>query len=225
MRALSDQVKFLSLSATAPPPPIHHIQPSQQPQNTAAGPPVPQQANINPPHLRSANIPPANPPVPSYTQPHAPFQQQPVQPPPALQQQWYNPIAAPQASHPAQIPQASIAQPQQERTPPLKPDQWDENYLGVLHSQDPNKLRELLARTNPDLVFPLNGVALVSQAVILTLIHRLSAIIGETAPADENFKNSLWWLQRVSTHLRPNVCFSYNPLSFMTYRFLGQTDF
>jgi len=204
VRALSDQVKFLSLSGAAPPPPIHHIQPPQQPQNTAAGPPVPTQANVNPVHLRQANIPPANPPVTTYAQPHAPFQQQQVQPPLPLQQQWYNPIAAPQASHPAQIPQASIPQPQQERTPPLKSDQWDENYLGVLHSQDTNKLRDLLTRTNPDLVFPLNGVPLVSQAVILTLIHRLSAIIGETAPNDENFKNSLWWLQRVSSLLRPN---------------------
>ncbi|KAF8905988.1 hypothetical protein CPB84DRAFT_1705198 [Gymnopilus junonius] len=207
VRALSDQVKFLSLSGAAPPPPIHHIQAPQQPQATVTGPPIPTQANINPAHLRQPNIPPANPPVAPYAQPHPPFQQQqqPVQPPP-LQQQWYSPIAAPQASHPAQIqiPQASIPQPQQERTPPLKPDQWDENYLGVLHLQDPNKLRDLLTRTNPDLVFPLNGAALVSQAVILTLVHRLSAIIGETAPNDENFKNSLWWLQRVSSLLRPN---------------------
>jgi len=61
----------------------------------------------------------------------------------------------------------------------------------------------LLSRTNPEVVLPLNGPPLVSQAVILTLVHRLSGIISETAPTDELFKTVLWWLQRVADLLRP----------------------
>ncbi len=73
--------------------------------------------------------------------------------------------------------------PQDEKTPPpaaaipppslSKADQWDELYLGVLTSQDVGKLRDLLARTNPEIVLPLNSAPLVSQAVILTLVHRV----------------------------------------------------
>ena len=98
-----------------------------------------------------------------------------AQPQPQLHQQWYSGIAAPQASHPATIPQPPVTQSQSERTPPVK-DQWDEVYLGVLHSQDPTKLRDLLSRTNPDVVLPVNGTPLVSQAVILTLVHRVSVL-------------------------------------------------
>jgi len=51
---------------------------------------------------------------------------------------------------------------------------------------------------------PLSGPCLVSQAVILTLVHRLSAVVGETQPGDESIKNSLWWLQRAVAVLRPD---------------------
>ena len=154
---------------------MHHLPQPQPSQSSPSGPAnAPPPTNINTSHLRQANIPP-NPPVPTYVQSHPPFQQAPP-PQPPIHQQWYTSIAAPQASHPATIPQAPAPAPQQERTPPVKTDQWDENYLGVLHSQDPVKLRELLSRTNPDLVLPLNGPPLVSQAVILTLIHRVGSI-------------------------------------------------
>ncbi|KAH9484164.1 hypothetical protein JR316_0003644 [Psilocybe cubensis] len=204
VRTMAEQMKFLSMSG---PQALHHIQPPpQQVQGSSGGQPVgPQQPTMNTSHLRQPNIPPSNPPVAPYQQQHPPFQ--PAPPPqaqPQMHQTWYNSIAAPQPSHPAQLPQAPVSQSQQERTPPPKPDQWDESYLGVLHSQDPNKLRELLSRTNPDLVFPLNGTPLVSQAVILTLVHRLSTVVGEVAPNDETFKSSLWWLQRVASLLRPD---------------------
>src|SRR5262249_47230818 len=93
---------------------------------------------------------------------------------PVLHNTWYPPtIAAPQASHPATIPQPT--QPSQERsTPPIKPDEWDEVYLGVLQTQDAAKLQDLLAHTSPALIMPLNGPCLVSQEVILTRIHRVS---------------------------------------------------
>jgi len=64
-------------------------------------------------------------------------------------------------------------------------------------------LRELLASTDPEHIMPLNGPPLVSQAVVLTLVHRLASIVGETSAADENFKTTLWWLQRLVAILRP----------------------
>jgi hypothetical protein len=156
-------VKFLSINSSSSS--LHHAQ--QQPQNSP-GSQAPLQTNLAP-HLRQTNIAPAAANVPAYPQT---FQ---AQPQPQLHQQWYSGIAAPQASHPATIPQPPVTQSQSERTPPaVKVDQWDEVYLGVLHSQDPTKLRDLLSRTNPDVVLPVNGTPLVSQAVILTLVHRVS---------------------------------------------------
>jgi hypothetical protein len=200
VRVLNDQVKFLSAQA-AQPVPNHHIQqqvqqgPQSSPANNLPGggpiprqplPPVPQGPSAYPPHPYQT----APAPIPQQQPPSATAVQQ-------QQQPWFN-IAAPQASHPATIPQ-----PQPERTPPIKAEQWDDIYLGVLHTQDPAKLRDLLSHSNPDIIMPLNGPSLVSQAVILTLVHRLSAIVGETPPNDDSFKTSLWWLQRSVSVLRP----------------------
>ncbi|KAJ6547097.1 hypothetical protein B0H19DRAFT_1163992 [Mycena capillaripes] len=197
VRTLAEQVKFLSMNPPAPPNTLHQFQQPQQVHNSP-GPSVPQHAPPSNSQLRQQNMPP--PPQPQ-NYPHN-FQQQP--PPPVMHAAWYGPaIAAPQASHPATIPQPPPPPPQQDRTPPIKAEQWDDIYLGVLHTQDPSKLRELLAHTNPELIMPLNGPTLVSQAVLLTLVHRLSAVISETPPNDEAFKNALWWLQRTSTLLRP----------------------
>jgi hypothetical protein len=44
----------------------------------------------------------------------------------------------------------------------------------VLGTQEARQLRELLARSNPEIVMPLNGPGPLSQAVILTLLHRVS---------------------------------------------------
>ncbi|KAF7338662.1 hypothetical protein MVEN_02092700 [Mycena venus] len=176
VRALAEQVKFLSINPAAPPP-LHQFQQPQQVHNSP-GPSVqhPQAPNA---HLRQQNMPP--PP-----------------PPPAASE------LSPQLPAAATTPCYASGMPaQQERTPPIKADQWDEVYLGVLHTQDPSKLRELLSHTNPELIMPLNGPTLVSQAVILTLVHRLSAVISETPPNDEAFKNALWWLQRAAALLRP----------------------
>jgi hypothetical protein len=162
-------VKFLSInSSSSHSSSLHH---PQQPQNSPGTQAPPLQTNIVPSHLRQTNIAPAAANLPTYNQTHTSFQAPPPQP--QLHQQWYSGIAAPQASHPATIPQPTATQAQSERSP-VKVDQWDEIYLGVLHSQDPTKLRDLLSRTNPDIVLPLNGTPLVSQAVILTLVHRVS---------------------------------------------------
>ncbi|THV07877.1 hypothetical protein K435DRAFT_772233 [Dendrothele bispora CBS 962.96] len=196
VRALSDQVKYLSMNQ--PSGLLHHIQ-QAPPTHSSPGSGV----TSNQSHLRQQpNLPPSS--IPSSSTSHvSSFNNhtnfQPQAPPP--QPQWLPPtIAAPQASHPATIPQPP---PQPDRSPPVKSDQWDEVYLSVLHTQDISKLRELLARTNPEVIMPLNGQPLVSQAVILTLVHRLSAAVGETSPSDESFKTSLWWLQRAVALLRP----------------------
>ncbi|KAJ7074239.1 hypothetical protein C8F01DRAFT_1099751 [Mycena amicta] len=199
IRGLTEQVKFLSMNPAGPGA-MHQFQP-QQPVHNSPGPSV-QHAQPPQPHLRPQNLPPA--PQPQNYAPHNNFPQQ-QQPQPVLHPGWYGPaIAAPQASHPAAMPQPPPQQPaQQERTPPIKSDQWDDIYLGVLHTQDPSKLRELLSHTNPELIMPMNGPTLVSQAVILTLVARLSAVLSETPPNDEAFKNTLWWLQRTAALLRP----------------------
>lgn len=172
MRALSDQVKYLSVNSAG----HHNLLQQSQARNSpgtnvpAIQPTLPQSLN------RQQNPPQMNLPSSNYGHNISNFQQQ--QPPPQpqpLHGPWYGTgLAAPQASHPATLPQAPPQQqPPSDRTPPIKPEQWDDIYLGVLHTQDASKLRELLSRTNPDLIMPLNGPSLVSQAVILTLVHRV----------------------------------------------------
>ncbi|KAJ7778493.1 kinase-like domain-containing protein [Mycena metata] len=92
-------------------------------------------------------------------------------------------------------------------TTAIKPDEWDGIYFEVLSAQDPTLFRELVSHTNLDLIMPLNGPALVSQPVILALVHRLSTFISRTPPAGGAFKDAVRWLQRASALLRPEVCF------------------
>ncbi|KAF9228666.1 hypothetical protein BS17DRAFT_772338 [Gyrodon lividus] len=192
VRVLSDQVKFLTMNATNP----HHRMPS-------GSSPVPGITSVGPQPLhRQQNIPPST--QSSYTtQPHSSYPQQ-TQPPP-IHGSWYaSPnIAAPQASHPIAPPPPPPPSSSQ-RSPPAQSEEWDDTYLAVLGTQDPKQLRELLARSNPEIVMPLNGPGPLSQAVILTLLHRLAAIVGETPPIDEAFKSALWWLQRAATVLNIN---------------------
>jgi hypothetical protein len=57
-----------------------------------------------------------------------------------------------------------------------KAENWDESFINVLGTQDPRQLRDLLARSNPEIVMPLNAHGPLSQAVVLTLIHRVSSL-------------------------------------------------
>ena len=57
--------------------------------------------------------------------------------------------------------------------PPPRTEEWDDTYLAVLGMQDVKQLRELLARSNPEVVMPTNGPGPLSQAVVLTLVHRV----------------------------------------------------
>lgn len=66
------------------------------------------------------------------------------------------------------------------------------------------QLRELLARSNPEVILPSSGKGPLSQAVVLTLIHRLASIVNDSIPGDEAYKSSLWWLQRTATSLNPS---------------------
>jgi hypothetical protein len=201
VQALSDQVKYLSanipLSSAGS---MHHLQSSQ----SSSSP----HSNSGHNQHRQSNVLPSNiPPSSSYPATSVPSTFQGPAPAPPSHSQWYGPtsnIAAPQASHPVTLPQASASQvSEKDRSPPLKGEQWDDIYLSVLHTDDPNKLRDLLSRTNPELVMPMHGTSLVSQAVVLTLIHRLSIMVSEISPTDETFKTYLWWLQRSVNVLNP----------------------
>jgi len=194
VRVLSDQVKYLSMNASLAPIPAHHAL-----QSRSSPGPTTSQTQYSQPHLRQPSLQPL--PQPStYSQNHGPYQ------PPApstVQGSWFpSTIAAPQASHPAAPPPPPPAAVRQ--TPPVQNEEWDDTYLAVLGTQDPRQLRELLARSNPEIIMPLTGPSPLSQAVVLTLVHRLAAAVGETSPVDETFKSSLWWLQRASSVLNTN---------------------
>lgn len=172
VRMLSDQVKFLM---SHPPPNFAHTQNRSSPGPSSAGlVPSAQLAQM----LRQPNMGPMT--QATGYQPHTSFQQ----PPPQQQQQpahgpWFGPnIAAPQASHPAAPPPLPQQQTLPRATPPAsgQSEEWDDAYLSVLGSQDPRQLRELLARSNPDIVMPVNGPTPLSQAVVLTLVHRVCLI-------------------------------------------------
>ncbi|KAI6126276.1 hypothetical protein EV401DRAFT_2207222 [Pisolithus croceorrhizus] len=196
VRVLSDQVKFLTMNATNLSAVHHRV--------AGGGSPVPSVASMSSiatqplhrqqlPATQSATYTP-----PSYSQATQPA---------SIHGPWYTSpnIAAPQASHPIAPPPPPPA-PASQRSPPTQPqpEEWDDRYLSVLSTQDSKQLRELLARSSPEVIMPLNGPGPLSQAVILTLLHRLAATVGETPPVDEAFKSALWWLQRAATVLNIN---------------------
>lgn len=191
VRMLSEQVKFLALN----PPTIIQQAPSRYSPSASSS----QHQQGVPQLLRQQGLVPTtqshsyNPPM------QGPFQQ-PQQQQPPMHGNWFNAnIAAPQASHPTAPPPLPTKQTM--RSSPAQPEEWDDTYLAVLGNQDIRQLRELLARSNPDVTMPLNGPSPLSQAVILTLVHRLTSVVGETSPLDESFKVSMWWLQRAASVL------------------------
>lgn len=202
VRVLSDQVKFLTMNASTLSTVHHRV--------ATSGSPVPSVPSISsiasqPLHRQ---LPVTQPPAYNSQPPTSSFPQQTQ--PASMHGSWYSSpsiptIAAPQASHPlAPPPPPPPPQIQAQRSPPMKSEEWDDTYLSVLSTQDPKQLRELLARSNPEIVMPLSGPGPLSQAVILTLLHRLVATVGETPPVDESFKSALWWLQRAATVLNIN---------------------
>ncbi|KAH7914946.1 hypothetical protein BJ138DRAFT_1078241 [Hygrophoropsis aurantiaca] len=195
VRLLSDQVKFLSMNTSANVGAQHH----RLPANSSPSGSVSSMSGISQSMHRQQNLPPSSQ-QSSYGNPqHSSFGPQ----QPSMHGPWFSPpIAAPQASHPI-APPPPPPPPVSQRTPPAS-EEWDDTYLGILGTQDSKQLRELLARSNPEIVMPMNGPGPLSQAVILTLLHRLAAIVGETPPIDEGFKSALWWLHRTATVLNTN---------------------
>ena len=155
VRTLSEQIKFLSINTGTP---------LQQPQvrnspGTVSG------ASSLVPFGQQQSFRHAGPPV-NVPQIYGPPSQPPSQP--GMQGPWFpSGIPAPQASHPALPP------PTQQTPPAPAEEMWDDTYLAVLGTQDLRQLRELLARSNPEAIMPLKGNPPLSQAVILTLVHRV----------------------------------------------------
>ncbi|KAG6832704.1 hypothetical protein H0H92_012276 [Tricholoma furcatifolium] len=223
VRTLSDHIKFLGLNATAPP--LHNLQQHQTRNSPNANvPPVQGAMSQMHPRQQTAPVipPPVIPPPATYGHklggmpPQQPPQPAPL-PPPPVHQTWYpSNIAAPQASHPATIPQPPPPPPQQQQVLPQQPQQqpetgntseandtWESVFLPAVLSEDLRDLQRLLLRTNADVVMPLDRAGPLSQPVILTVIHRLAAIVCATPPNDESFKNAMWWLQRGIKALDP----------------------
>lgn len=197
VRSLSEQIKFMTMnlptmghSSTSLP---TRTSPSSSTSNyVPAG-----QSPMGQSHHRQNNLPPMS------SNYQTSFQPQP-QPPSGIHNQWYGPNLPGPPQGPV-IPQLAS---QPVTTPPApKTEEWDDTYLAVLGTQDLKQLRELLARSSPEVIMPTNGPGPLSQAVILTLVHRLAAAIGETPPVDEAFKSSLWWLQRAATTLNTSVSY------------------
>ncbi|KAF5386777.1 hypothetical protein D9615_001668 [Tricholomella constricta] len=216
VRTLSDHVKFLSLNPAAS---MHSLQQSQT-RNSPGSIVPPVQGGMNQMHPRQQN-----PPVPSqgpasYGHKLGTLQQQ-LQPqqapqaPPVVHPSWYSSsIAAPQASHPATIPQPPppppLPQPQPQlkqqpepKTSPDANDTWESIFLPAVLSEDLRDLQVLLGRMNADVVMPLDRPGPLSQPVILTAMHRLAALVCASPPNDESFTNAMWWLQRGITVLDP----------------------
>jgi hypothetical protein len=113
-----------------------------------------------------ADIPP-NPGMPHI--PALPTQQ------PGTQWPWFSPPPQatdlcpwnPSSSYPALPP------PIQQMPPALSKEMWDDTYPAVLGIHDHRQLCEPLARTNPEVFTPSKGQDPLSQAVILTLLHRV----------------------------------------------------
>ena len=154
VRTLSEQIKFLSMNT------VTSLQ--QPPVRNSPG-PVPGASTLVP-YSQQQSFRHAAPPVPQIYGPPSqpPSQQQ------GMQGTWFpSGIPAPQASHPALPP------PTQQTPPAPSEEMWDDTYLAVLGTQDLRQLRELLARSNPEVIMPLKGPPPLSQAVILTLVHRV----------------------------------------------------
>lgn len=167
VRSLAEQMRMLSHNSVAP---------SRTSPSGAGG----QTQGTLSQLLRQQTLPP---PVsqPPYAGQHGAYQG--PQMPASMQQPWFSQnIAAPQASHPTAPPPLP---PQQalRTSPPTQTEEWDDTYLAVLGAQDARQLRELLARSNPEIVMPLKGPGPLSQAVVLTLVHRVCNCLPSSSRA------------------------------------------
>ncbi|TDL27270.1 hypothetical protein BD410DRAFT_713619 [Rickenella mellea] len=192
VRALSDQLKFLTMNMPS-------VVPAPQTGMATRGSPGPSGSQYGQGTQVHMNQPLHRPAAMSQHPNYSPSSYQHPPPPPAqLHGHYYSPGMGSQA----QMPPPPPAVPQQKPTQPSE--EWDDTYLAVLGTQDLKQLRELLSRSNAEVIMPSSGAGPLSQAVILTLVHRLAGAIGETSPVEEAFNQSLWWLQRAATALNTN---------------------
>ena len=166
VRSLSEQIKFMTMnmpSMSHPPPLPSHSSPSSSSSNyLPAG-----QSPMGQSHHRTAMGSTSN---------YQPSFQQAPPPSSGLHNQWYGPnLPGPPPAQQVvqQMASQPVAPPQAQKT-----EEWDDTYLAVLSTQDLKQLRELLARSNPEIIMPSNGPGPLSQAVILTLVHRVSNFAG-----------------------------------------------
>jgi len=162
IRALHEQMKMINLSVSvlATMPPGHHPRGTSSPTSGSGG------HGAIPPHLRQPL-----PPQPQYANvPSGNYGPQGAPPPP--QQNWYAASGLPpQATPPGNASNVNVNIP----PPSSKSEEWEEVFMTVLGgNQDLRQLKELLARSNPEAILPANGKGPLSQAVVLTLLHRVS---------------------------------------------------
>ncbi|KAF8527056.1 hypothetical protein JB92DRAFT_2699369 [Gautieria morchelliformis] len=193
IRALADQVKLLSLNMPVGAP-LPHVHQTRAPASPPAGGAASHGHAQLPSHIRQSNHP-----LGSQMQSYAPQGSYGPPPPPGQAQNWYPPPSLPSQATPPSSTQ-SVGMPPTSS----KNEDWEEVFMSVLGGQDLRQLRELLARSNPEVILPSNGKGPLSQAVVLTLIHRLASIVNDSTPGDEAYKSSLWWLQRTSSSLNPS---------------------
>lgn len=163
IRGLSEQIKFMTMNMPAMNHPQTSLPPRGSPSSTSSN--FAGQSPMNQSHHRSGTLPSMGPTYPS-------FQQQ-GPPPSAMHGPWYGPGSG--MPGPTQPVVPSMANQQPIAQPPVVPktEEWDDTYLAVLGTQDLKQLRELLARSNPEVIMPTSGAGPLSQAVILTLVHRV----------------------------------------------------
>lgn len=160
LRSLSDQVKVLSMNLSVSGGQAHgHHQvrvPASPPGSTGSmgHPPLPA-------HMRQ----PVGPQMQSYPGGSGAYDRS----APGQASGWYQqPSMANQPTPPSTATQAANLP-----TSSSKSEEWEEIFMTILASQDMRQLQELLARSNPEVILPSNGKAPLSQAVILTLVHKV----------------------------------------------------
>ncbi|KZP27861.1 hypothetical protein FIBSPDRAFT_927841 [Athelia psychrophila] len=103
---------------------------------------------------------------------------------------------------------------------PGSSEDWDATFSTALASQNPRRLREVLARSNPEILLPGTHTSPLSQIVILGLLHRLAMALYKAPPHEKGlfelalqpgkhgshlFKQTLWWMQRTSAALNSDT--------------------
>lgn len=170
IRAMAEQMKFISMSLPALSQGSMGSRSSGSPSAASSATFASGQSPMNAAHHRAPALPPMN-------SNYAPTNYQQGPTPSALHNQWYAPpLSGSHGNGQSGLPQSASQNVMQQPPPPTgpRPEEMDDTFLAVLGTQDMKQLRELLARSTPDVIMPTSGTGPLSQAVILTLVHRVS---------------------------------------------------